>query len=158
MTARTFETGFEPTLAEFKSNIRLTTDTMDADLTLKLKASILSAEHYIGKVIAQSTFTITTAYAKTTALPEPLIEVSSVVVDGAAVTDYTLKGNELTLAQESGETMTITCKAGMASVPEDIKAAVILHASALFNNPVDSVEVMPKASTRLLDAYRTWGR
>ncbi|NLZ20297.1 MAG: hypothetical protein GXY24_08600, partial [Bacteroidales bacterium] len=41
-------------------------------------------------------------------------------------------------------------------VDEDIKAAVLLHAAALFNNPVDSVETLPKASSRLLDPYRTW--
>ena len=53
--------------------------------------------------------------------------------------------------------MEVTYTAGMASVDPDIKAAILLHAAALFNNPVDSVEVLPKASTRLLDPYRTWG-
>ena len=42
MTTRTYG-AFEPTLAEFKSHIRLTTSDMDTDLQLKLQAAIRSA-------------------------------------------------------------------------------------------------------------------
>lgn len=157
MTTRTYG-AFEPTLAEFKSHIRLTTSDLDADLQLKLQAAIRSAEHYIGQVIAQSVFTYTGDYVKTLTLEAPVIGVTGVEVDGVALSDgaWSLSGNVLTVLTE-GASMEVTYTAGMASVDPDIKAAILLHAAALFNNPVDSVEVLPKASTRLLDPYRTWG-
>jgi hypothetical protein len=38
-----------------------------------------------------------------------------------------------------------------------MKAAILLHAASLFNNPTDSVEVLTKASQNLLRPYRSWG-
>lgn len=157
MTTRTYGS-YEPTLAEFKAHIRLTTSDMDADLTLKLLAAIRAAEHYIGAVIAQSGFVYTGPYVKTLTLESPVISVTGVEVDGVALTtdEWSLVGDKLTV-QVEGTSMEVTYTAGMAVVDPDIKAAILLHAAALFNNPVDSVEVLPKASTRLLDPYRTWG-
>lgn len=155
MTARTYGT-YWPTLAEFKAHIRLTTSDMDTDLTAKLLASIRAAEHYIGKVIAQSTFVYSGSFVNSLPLEGPVISVSSVVVDGETSTDWTLSGDTLAIGGE-GETITVTYSAGMVAEEPDIKAAVLLHAAALFNNPVDSVETLPKASSRLLAPYRTWG-
>lgn len=157
MTTRTYGT-YEPTLDEFKTHIRMTSYDLDDDLRLKLLAAIRSAEHYIGTVIAQSVFTYTGDYAKTLTLEAPVSGVTRVKVDGVVLSDaeWSLSGNVLTVLTE-GTTMEVTYAAGMASVDPDIKAAILLHAAALFNNPVDSVEVLPKASTRLLDPYRTWG-
>lgn len=157
MTTRTYGT-YEPTLDEFKTHIRMTSYDLDDDLRLKLLAAIRSAEHYIGMVIAQSVFTYTGDYAKTLTLEAPVSGVTRVKVDGVVLSDaeWSLSGNVLTVLTE-GTTMEVTYTAGMASVDPDIKAAILLHAAALFNNPVDSVETLPKASTRLLDPYRTWG-
>ena len=157
MTTRTYG-NYEPTLEEFKAHIRMTSYDLDTDLRLKLQAAIRSAEHYIGQVIAQSVFTYTGDYVKTLTLEAPVIGVTGVKVDGVALSDgaWSLSGNVLTVLTE-GASMEVTYTAGMASVDPDIKAAILLHAAALFNNPVDSVEVLPKASTRLLDPYRTWG-
>lgn len=157
MTTRTYGT-YEPTLDEFKTHIRMTSYDLDDDLRLKLLAAIRSAEHYIGMVIAQSVFTYTGDYAKTLTLEAPVSGVTRVKVDGVVLSDaeWSLSGNVLTVLTE-GTTMEVTYTAGMASVDPDIKAAILLHAAALFNNPVDSVEMLPKASTRLLDPYRTWG-
>ena len=157
MTTRTYGT-YEPTLDEFKAHIRMTSYDLDDDLRLKLLAAIRSAEHYIGMVIAQSVFTYTGDYAKTLTLEAPVSGVTRVKVDGVVLSDaeWSLSGNVLTVLTE-GTTMEVTYTAGMASVDPDIKAAILLHAAALFNNPVDSVETLPKASTRLLDPYRTWG-
>lgn len=157
MTTRTYG-NYEPTLEEFKAHIRMTSYDLDTDLRLKLQAAIRSAEHYIGLVIAQSVFTYTGDYAKTLTLEAPVTGVTGVKVDGVALSDgdWSLSGKTLTV-QTEGTSMEVTYTAGMASVDPDIKAAILLHAAALFNNPVDSVEVLPKASTRLLDPYRTWG-
>ena len=158
MTSRTYDNGYQPTLAEFKAHIRLTTSDMDSDLTLKLKAAIRSAEHYIGQIIAKSTFVYSDVFAKTVYLQGPVISVSGVKVDDTALSEdkWTLKGDVLTIDAE-GETLEVTYLAGMNAPDDDIKAAILLHAAALFNNPVDSVETLPKASSRLLDPYRTWG-
>lgn len=158
MTTRTYGE-YEPTLAEFKDHIRLTSSDMDADLELKLLAAIRAAEHYIGAVIAQSDFVYEGPCVKTLILEAPVIGVSSVVVDDVTLSedDWSLVGDKLTVEAE-GSKMQVSYTAGMASVEPDIKAAVLLHAAALFNNPVDSVEVLPKASTRLLDSYRSWRR
>ncbi len=159
MTERTYG-NFQPTLAEFKNHIRLTTTDMDSDLDLKLKAAIRSAEHYIGAIIAQSSFVYTGPFAKTIPLEGPVKEISSVKVDGNTLeaSKYQLVGNVLKFADDvTGEAVEVNYTAGPGQVEPDIKAAILLHAAALFNNPVDSVETLPKASTRLLDSYRTWG-
>lgn len=157
MTTRTYG-AYEPTLDEFKRHIRLTTSDMDADLELKLRASIRAAEHYIGGVIALSGFVYTGPYVKTLTLEAPVVEVTGVKVDDVDLTtdDWSLAGDKLTV-QVEGTSMEVAYTAGMEYVDPDIKAAILLHAAALFNNPVDSVEVLPKASTRLLDPYRSWG-
>lgn len=157
MTTRTYG-NYEPTLEEFKAHIRMTSYDLDTDLRLKLQAAIRSAEHYIGLVIAQSVFTYTGDYAKTLTLEAPVTGVTGVKVDGVVLSngEWSLSGNTLTV-QTEGTSMEVTYTAGMSTVDPDIKAAILLHAAALFNNPVDSVEVLPKASTRLLDPYRTWG-
>ena len=157
MTTRTYGI-YEPTLEEFKAHIRMTSYDLDDDLRLKLLAAIRSAEHFIGKVIARSVFTYSGAYAKTLTLEAPVISVTGVTVDGVALSseEWSLSGNELTVLTE-GTSMGVIYTAGMPAVDPDIKAAILLHAAALFENPVDSVETLPKASSRLLAPYRTWG-
>ena len=163
MIERTWDNGYQPSLSDFKAHIRLTMTSveMDAGLTLQLKAAIRSAEHYIGKVIARSAFVYTDTFAKTVTLQGPVLGVQEVTVAGVEVSSdhYKLKGDVLTLDVEADADATLVVRytAGMVQVDEDIKAAVLLHAAALFNNPVDSVETLPKASSRLLDPYRTWG-
>ena len=163
MIERTWDNGYQPSLSDFKAHIRLTMTSveMDAGLTLQLKAAIRSAEHYIGKVIARSAFVYTDTFAKTVTLQGPVLGVQGVTVAGVEVSSdhYKLKGDVLTLDVEADADATLVVRytAGMVQVDEDIKAAVLLHAAALFNNPVDSVETLPKASSRLLDPYRTWG-
>lgn len=163
MIERTWDNGYQPSLSDFKAHIRITMTSveMDAGLTLQLKAAIRSAEHYIGKVIARSSFVYTDTFAKTVTLQGPVLGVQGVTVAGVAVPSdhYKLKGDVLTLDVEADadDALVVKYTAGMAQVEEDIKAAVLLHAAALFNNPVDSVETLPKASSRLLDPYRTWG-
>ena len=163
MIERTWSNDYQPTLAEFKAHIRLTMTSveMDAGLTLQLKAAIRSAEHYIGMVIARSAFVYTKTFAKIVILSGPVTGIQEVTVAGVGVTSdhYKLKGNVLTLDVDADpdDVLVVKYTAGMEHVDEDIKAAILLHAAALFNNPVDSVETLPKASSRLLDPYRTWG-
>jgi len=159
MTERTFVSmAANGLLQEFKRHIRMTSDDLDAELYAKLMAAVRHAEHHIGKVILRSEFVTTTAFASAITLKAPGITVESLEVDGARVYGYDLRGRSLILpAGVTGTTMTVTYEAGYECIPDDMKAAILMHAASLFNNPTDSVEVLTKASQNLLRPYRSWG-
>ena len=145
-------------LQEFKRHIRMTSDDLDAELYAKLMAAVRHAEHHIGKVILRSEFVTTVPFASSLTLKAPGIVVESLEVDGVAVQGYCLNGRALHVpAGVSGETVTVTYEAGYECIPDDMKAAILMHAASLFNNPTDSVEVLTKASQNLLRPYRSWG-
>ena len=159
MTERNFvgmaETGL---LQEFKRHIRMTSNDLDAELRAKLRAAVRHAEHHIGKVILRSEFVTTVPFASSLTLKAPNPMVESLEVDGTEVTGYGLDGRVLSVPQGvSGEQMTVTYEAGYECIPDDMKAAILMHAASLFNNPTDSVEVLTKASQNLLRPYRSWG-
>ena len=157
MTERNFvgmaETGL---LQEFKRHIRMTSDDLDAELRSKLQAAVYHAEHHIGKVILRSEFVVTAPFASTLTLKVPNPVVESLEVDGQEVTDYSVNGKILQVGG-AGTQMTVTYEAGYECIPPDMKAAILMHAASLFNNPTDSVEVLTKASQNLLRPYRSWG-
>jgi len=145
-------------LQEFKSHIRMTSNDLDAELNAKLMAAVRHAEHHIGKVILRSEFVTTVPFAPTLTLKVPDIVVLGLEVDGAPVTGWSLDGRVLYIPSTvSGETMTVTYEAGYGCIPWDMKAAILMHAASLFNNPTDSVETLAKASQNLLRPYRSWG-
>ena len=143
-------------LQEFKRHIRMTSDDLDAELYAKLMAAVRHAEHHIGKVILRSEFVTTTAFASTIALKVPNVLVLGLEVDGVETSGYDLDGKNLHV-YGSGTSMTVTYEAGYECIPDDMKAAILMHAASLFNNPTDSVEVLTKASQNLLRPYRSWG-
>ena len=147
-----------PSLDDFKSHIRITSNDLDAELQVKLLAAINAAENMIGQVIALSRFTVTLPFTKCIPLPSrPVYQVETVSVDGLDCEGYSVKGNVIVLDDDvEGQEVEVTYVAGMTEVPYDIQAAILLHAAALFNNPVDTVETLPKASTNLLRPYRHW--
>jgi len=157
MTTRAWDS-LLPALDKFKAHLRITSNDLDADLNGKLAAAIRSAEHYIGMIIVRSEFTYNGSFAKTLTLESPVLSVSSVKVDGVELdaTAWSLSKNVLSIDAD-GSTLTVVYIAGMSQPEPDIWAAILLHAAALFENPVDSVETLPKASSRLLAPYRTWG-
>lgn len=147
-----------PSLCDFKRHLRITSDDLDAELHVKLLAAFNAAEKMIGQVIALSRFTLTESFTRCIPLPSwPLVEVETVSVDGEPVDGYTTTERCVVLPEGAeGSEVEVTYVAGLQEVPFDMQAAILLHASALFNNPVDSVETLPKASTNLLRPYRHW--
>jgi hypothetical protein len=143
-------------LQEFKRHIRMTSDDLDAELYQKMLAAVQSAEHHIGKVILRSEFIETVPFASTLTLKAPNPVVESLEVDGVPSSGYDLDGRILHVYGE-GTQMTVTYEAGYECIPYDMKAAILMHAASLFNNPTDSVEVLTKASQNLLRPYRSWG-
>lgn len=162
MLTRDYKKSLEPLLIDFKRHIRVTATDMDATLKLNLSAAVRSAEHYVGMVIVQSRFVFEDSFRQTVILPVvPVMQVSKVTVDGTDLeeSEWRLKDGRIIRIDDSvhGEMISVDFVAGSARIEPDIEAAILLHAAALFSNPVDSVEALPKASTRLLDPYRRWG-
>ena len=157
MTERTF-VGMSANglLQEFKRHIRMTSDDLDAELYAKLLAAVRHAEHHIGKVILRSEFVETVPFASSFTLKVPNPVVESLEVDGEETNGFDQDGKTLHV-YGSGTSMTVTYEAGYESIPWDMKAAILMHAASLFNNPTDSVEVLTKASQNLLRPYRSWG-
>lgn len=127
-----------------------------------LQAAIESAEHHIGSIIARSEFVYDGWFVRSFDMKGPGCELKSVDVDYESLDEdkYTVNRNTLLISQDVTmcEKMTVRYVAGMTQVPFDIKAAVLLIAAKLFNNPVDSVETLPSVAKNLLRPYRSWGR
>lgn len=148
-----------PSLAQFKSHLQLSSNTMDTQLTGYLKAAVRRAQRYIGRIITPSTVTLSGALQHSTTL-KWVISVTSVSVDGETLSSssYSLSNGVLTIEDSvTGEFMTVTYTAGYSAVPEDIQQAVLLIAANFFLNRDDQVHTLPTMSSRLLDSYRTWG-
>lgn len=160
MPRRIFNFPTDPSLASLKAHLRLTGDDLDAELSEKLLAAIRSAEATIGKVISPSEFTDTRPFRPELKLSGPVIEVLGVRLDGLDLpsSSFSLKGSRLVFqAGLTGEEVEVTWKAGMEEVPPDIRAAVLMKAGRLFNNPGDTVDALVTASDNLLRPYRTYG-
>lgn len=159
MTERVFVTlNANGLLDDFRSHIRMTSHDLDAELNAKLLAAVRHAEHHIGKIIIRSRFVTTVPFVSTLTLKVPNPEIVDLKVDGETVTDYSVSGRTISVgAGISGNTMQVTYVAGYNMIPFDMKAAILMHAASLFNNPTDSVETLAKASQNLLRPYRSWG-
>ena len=157
MTERTFVSmSANGLLQELTRHIRMTSDDLDAELYAKLLAAVRHAEHHIGKVILRSEFVETVPFASSFTLKVPNPVVESLEVDGEETNGFDQDGKTLHV-YGSGTSMTVTYEAGYESIPWDMKAAILMHAASLFNNPTDSVETLAKASQNLLRPYRSWG-
>ncbi len=154
--ATTDMTAVRSILPILKRNLRITGDDNDAVLVEKLLAAVINAGHYIGGFCVPTIVTTTGTVSSTSiTLRGPVISLTSVAVDGVAVEGCTLDGNVLTLPSGSeGKTVSVEHRAGYTPVPPDMVAAIVLIASSLYTNPLDTVEVLPKASSNLLRNYR----
>ena len=149
-------------LGEFRNHLRITSTDMDAILEQALEVGIERAEAEIGKVIALSTFTgVQMPFAQTLSLRGPIVEVTSVKVDGTEVpvTSYTYNQRSLTFADGvEGSSVELAYKAGFEQIPSMVKGAIFLFGGRYFNNPTDTPEERDRtAAANLLRPYRTWG-
>ena len=149
-------------LGEFRNHLRITSTDMDAILEQSLEVGIERAEAEIGKVIALSTFTgVQMPFAQTLSLRGPIVEVTSVKVDGTEVpaTSYTYNQGSLTFADGvEGSSVELAYKAGFEQIPSMVKGAIFLFGGRYFNNPTDTPEERDRtAAANLLRPYRTWG-
>lgn len=143
-------------LKRLKSNLRITSEDLDEELEHKLRAAIAYAEHQISQVIVPSLFTVTEELGdRGIELRSPLVSVDSVKSDDKDLV-YTLNGVTLSPAVKKGSNVSVSYKAGMAEIPEDIVFAICIKASSMFQHPMDSVEVLNNASAKYLASYRNY--
>ena len=149
-------------LEQLKEHLRIMSDDFDSILTLHLKAAIASAEEFTGQVIWPGNYRLTADFdrvLKTGIMP--VTGIVSVRLDGEEldVTEIGISGSSLYFPEGmKGNSVIIEFIAGFKEVPFDVAAAILLTAAKFFENPSDSVEQLPKASTNLLRPHKRWGR
>ena len=144
-------------MAALKSHLRITANDLDGQLDMYLRAAVDSAEQFTGIVLVKSGMELEEDFAKLLRLPLPLMSVEGVSVDGEELSsdDYTVTGGKLVFSEGvSGSVVQVSCTAGRTHMEEDIRAAIMLRAAKLFNNPADSAEMLISASDNLLTPYR----
>lgn len=154
--------GIEPLLGEFRAHMRMTSTDLDGALTSALKAGVNRAEHEISSVIALSGFVLQLSFSPSIKLGWPIVEVTSVKVDGVDVpaADYHLEEDRLCFEKSvHGDSVEVVYKAGYEVIPDDIKYAVFLLGGRYFNNPTDTPEQIDRtAAANLLRPFRCWGK
>lgn len=157
---RTFDTSLPVSLDKLKEHLHITTTDFDESLDTYLKAAILSCENYINGMIWVSEVSYVSNFSNIIPISDdPIISVNSVKVDGNEINtnSYSLQNGKLYINSDvQGSKIEYTLKVGYEQVPEPIQVAILLQASKMFTNPVDSVETLPKASQGLLNAYKNW--
>ena len=152
MKVKRLDIGQSPvTLEQAKRHLRIASNDFEAAIT--------AAENYTGLMLREYEFSVTGDFArqiKTGLMP---IKEASVKVDGNEISDIDWEDSTVILPGTcSGRKIAIKIKTGFDVFPDDITAAILLVTGRLFENPSDSVENLPKASSNLLNAYKRWGR
>ena len=144
------------TLDELKDHLHILSEDFDKSLSLNLRAATQAAQSYLGRDIIRTVTVVSMPFSKTFNIAD-FSAIEDVQVDRKEV-EYTQVNNTITLAVNSGELVEYKLVSGYTQedCPEDIKMAILLIASKYFNNPVDSVEQLPKASTNLLKPYKNY--
>lgn len=157
-------------LQELKDHLRITHDSQDTLLMAYLKAAINSVEQFTGLTLAQTTFTTYhPAFDYNTAVKKyPLNEIVSVKYYNASnvLTDFTdftsdlisvpggIVLTSLPATYDRSDAVTIEVKAGYRIIPDAVKAAILLHAGYLYDNPSDPPKNMLTASQNILRDFR----
>jgi len=165
------------TVAELKQNIGIFHTEKDTMLDLYIKSAVDFAERYTGRQLMPAVWELqmSTFYEFLKISKAPFISLVSIkYYDSANVlqtlvsgTDFDVCSSDPAIIQfktdfvlyDRPDALQIRFNSGYANaaaVPALIKAAIILMAGKMYDNPIDSVENLPKASTNLLRQYRLW--
>jgi len=165
------------TVQELKDNIGIFHPEKDAILALYLQSAVDYAQRFTGLQLMPAVWELqmSTYYEFIKLSKSPFIGIVSVKYYDAdnvlqtlvSETDYIVTSAYSGIIQfktdfvlyDRPDALQIRFNAGYAdaaTVPPLIKSAIILMAGKIYDNPVDSVENLPKASTNLLRQYRQW--
>lgn len=159
MKVECLEPGVSPvTLEEAKKHLRVTGDEFDDSILGMVEAATSAAENITGLKFRKGTYKVISEFSRV--IPIGIMPISSltVKVDGNVIEGADVEGSRVLLPDLQGETVEMTIQTGYNLLPYDIRAAILLMMGKLFDNPSDSVENLPKASTNLLKHYRRWER
>ena len=155
MKVECLEPGVSPvTLEDVKKHLRITGDEFDDNLRGLLEAATDAAENFTGLKLRDESYSVICDYSREIATG--LLPIRS--VDGETVEGAVVNGSKVLLPVVPGSTVEMTVRTGYLLLPHAIQAAILLMTGKLFDNPSDSVENLPKASTNLLKHYRRWER
>ena len=157
MKVECLELGVSPvTLEEAKKHLRVTGDEFDDSILGMVEAATSAAENITGLKFRKGSYKVTSSFSRVIhSRLMPILSVE-VKVDGNVVDGVEVEGSKIMLPETRGETVEITIQTGYNLLPYDIRAAILLMTGKLFDNPSDSIENLPKASTNLLKHYRRW--
>ncbi len=157
MKVECLEQGISPvTLEEAKKHLRVTGDEFDDSILSMVEAATSSAENITGLKFRKGTYKVTSEFSRVIHSGLMPILSAEVKVEGNVIDNVEVEGSKIVLPDMQGETVEITIQTGYNLLPYDIRAAILLMTGKLFDNPSDSVENLPKASTNLLKHYRRW--
>ena len=144
-------TGEPITAAEAKEHVRLDTSSEDSEVNLLIAAARARIEETCGPIVTRTATVKCDVFADFAAFPLPLVSVSSVqYVDGAGATqtlstdvyEVRIDGLTASLALKSGQSwpsiqsgsrITVTAVIGRATVPDDVKHALLILVSQGFD-------------------------
>lgn len=157
MVQRIVENSPVVTLEEMKEHLHITSDDFNNSLALNVSSATAAAQAFISRPITKVIDNFSVPFVNQVTLPDDYTRVEKVEVDGVEI-PYEILNNVLSVGVNSGERLTYCVVYGYTSqdCPADIKMAIMLMAAGYFNNPVDSVEQLPKASTALLKRHKKY--
>lgn len=155
------------TLAEVKTQCRVTHAMEDIFLTSLITVAAELAQSYTKRLLTLGSVTIS-AKPQYSDILLPFGEVTTITalsLDGTASTDYTFNPvtQKVTItAPDTYVIAEITYNCGYTVVPSAVKQAVLMMISTLYNNRQDivtgvTVEQIPLTSRMLLDTVRYYG-
>jgi uncharacterized phiE125 gp8 family phage protein len=170
-------TALPVSVEELKQNIGIFHTEKDSVLAIYLQSAVDYAERFTGRQLMPAVWElqIDTFYEYLKISKAPFISLVSIkYYDSENVLQTLVSGTDFDdcssnpalihfktdfVLYDRPDALQIRFNAGYANaaaVPAMIKAAIILMAGKMYDNPIDSVENLPKASTNLLRQYRIW--
>lgn len=161
-------------LMEVKDHLRITHNTQDDLLLIYLRAAIEDVEAHTGLTLAQTVF-----YGYLDTISEEVeikkYPVSSIVsvkyYDSAGVQQTMAVGNyrldnistppkvvieDVPTVYDRSDAVTLEFTAGYPTIPDGVKAAILLQVGYLYENSGDNPKQLMTASERLLTNYRVF--
>lgn len=145
------------TLTEVKEHLNVDFTDQDDKLTALLASAFREVELFTEKGLKTKTVRLSyTEINGTVQLPfDPIQSITTVTdIDGVTITDYDLSGDKTKLSAYSASGIKITYVCGFATLPQDLKNAVLDIIAIDFDNKVEDKRLALKAVKDRIRHYR----